>query len=242
MSAVGWLAADWPAPPGVCAGPFASLNLAAHVGDDAAAVATNRARLTAALALPAEPLWLRQVHGTAVVVHDGSHTGPEADAAVTFERGRVLAVLTADCLAVVIASSDGGRLGIAHAGWRGLAAGVLEATVQALGAPRGDLLAWFGPAIGPAAFEVGAEVRAAFMAGDPQAADAFRANARGRWQADLYRLAHARLARLGVRSVSGGGACTFSDAARFYSFRRSAMTGRSATLAWLGGGGGTVRR
>ncbi|HXQ31743.1 MAG TPA: peptidoglycan editing factor PgeF [Steroidobacteraceae bacterium] len=244
MSPVGWLAADWPAPPGVRAGvttrvggistgPFATLNLAAHVGDDPAAVATNRTLLSAALALPAEPLWLRQVHGTAVVVHDGAQAHPEADAAVTFVPGRVLAVLVADCLPVVIASRDGARLGLAHAGWRGLAGGVIEATVRELGVAGADLVAWLGPGIGPAAFEVGAEVRAAFTDRDPAAAEAFAVNPRGRWQADLYRLARQRLARLGVQSVSGGDACTFADAERFYSYRRNATTGRMATLAWL---------
>jgi YfiH family protein len=257
MSPVGWLEADWAAPRGVRAGvttraggvstgPFATLNLAAHVGDDPAAVATNRARLTAALALPAEPLWLRQMHGAAVVVHDGVRRDPAADAAVTFAPGRVLAVLTADCLPVVIASRDGARLGLAHAGWRGLAAGVIEATVREMGVAGAELVAWLGPGIGPAAFEVGAEVREAFTARDPAAAEAFTANSRGRWQADLYRLAQLRLAALGVRSVSGGRSCTFADAERYFSYRRNATTGRMATLAWLaasaeGTAGGTVR-
>lgn len=242
MSASAWQHADWPAPHGVHAGStvrspghsggaYASFNLGAHVGDDPDAVAANRAALRERLALPAAPLWLRQVHGREVALHDGRAGEPSADAAVTFEPGRVLAVLTADCLPVVFASRDGTRLGIAHAGWRGLAAGVLEATVAALGVSGTELLAWLGPAIGPAAFEVGAEVRAAFIDGDPGAAAAFADNARGRWQADLYALARRRLTALGVES-HGGGACTLGEPGRYYSFRREAKTGRMATLVW----------
>jgi YfiH family protein len=240
---VGWLAADFGAPAGVCAGTttraggvsrgsLASFNLAAHVADDPAAVAANRARLRADLELPAEPLWLRQVHGAAVVVHDGTRLEPEADAAVTFEPGRVLAALTADCLPVALASQDGARLGLAHAGWRGLAAGVLEHTVAALGVPGAGLLAWLGPAISREAFEVGGEVREAFLAAEPADAVAFTPNERGRWQADLYALARARLHRLGVRRIAGGGECTFRDAGRFYSHRRDPRGGRMATLLW----------
>lgn len=242
----GWVPAEFGAPAtvhaghttrtgGVSTGPFASLNLASHVGDDPGHVRANRARLAASLALPDEPLWLRQVHGTAVAVHDGTAREPEADAAVAFEPGRVLAVLTADCLPVVFAARDGGRIGIAHAGWRGLAGGVLEATVRALGLPGPELRAWLGPAIGPAAFEVGPEVRAAFVAPDPGAAGALTANARGRWQADLYSLARRRLAALGIAAVAGGGECTCLGTSRYYSFRREAVTGRLATLAWIGG-------
>jgi len=239
----GWLPAAFAAPPGVragtttrvggvSAGALASLNLAAHVGDDPAAVATNRARLRAALALPAEPLWLSQVHGTAVAVHDGRADLPVADAAVAFEPGRVLAVLTADCLPVVFASRDGRRIGVAHAGWRGLLAGVLERTVEALGVPGADLVAWLGPAIGPAAFEVGDEVRAAFVAAAPADAPCFAPNARGRWQADLAALARARLARAGLTGVAAAGGCTYAEAGRFYSHRRDPASGRQATLVW----------
>jgi len=243
VAAIGWDRAGWAAPPGVHAGstrrdggvslaPFASFNLALHVGDDAAAVTENRARLRAALGLPAEPFWLDQVHGRTVAVHAGGSTRPEADGAVAFEPGRVLAVLTADCLPLVLASRDGTRIGIAHAGWRGLAAGILESTVGALGVPGEELLAWLGPAIGPEAFEVGGEVREAFVGTDPGAGAAFVPNARGRWQADLYALARRRLAALGVRDVSGGGACTWTDPGRYYSYRRAAATGRLATLVW----------
>jgi YfiH family protein len=240
---IGWLPAEFGAPAGIVAGTttragglsrgsLASFNLAAHVADDPAAVAANRARLRADLDLPDEPLWLRQVHGAAVVVHDGTAVAPEADGAVSFERGRVLAVLTADCLPVALASRDGGRLGLAHAGWRGLAAGVLERTVAVLGVPGSELVAWLGPAIGAEAFEVGAEVREAFVAGHPADAAAFTANERGRWQADLYALARSRLARLGITRVAGGGECTFRDAGRFYSHRRDPRGGRMATLLW----------
>ncbi len=243
MSAPVWERADWPAPPGVHAGTtlrtggvsegaLASLNLALNVGDDPAAVASNRARLAAFLKLPAEPYWLRQVHGRDVARHGSVGASPTADGAVAFGRGRVLAVLTADCLPVVLASQDGERLGIAHAGWRGLLGGVIEATVEALGVPGGQLHAWLGPAIGPAAFEVGGDVRSAFMAADPGDGEAFQANARGRWQADLYALARRRLTKLGLSSISGGGACTYASAGRYFSYRRDQTAGRMATLLW----------
>jgi hypothetical protein len=243
MDAGGWQEADWTAPPAVRAGvtlraggaslpPYDSFNLAAHVGDDPAAVAANRAGLMARLSLPGPPLWLDQVHGTQVAVHGGAPL-PAADAAVAFGPGRVLAVLTADCLPVVFASRDGTRIGIAHAGWRGLAAGVLEATVAALGVPGAALAAWLGPAIGPTAFEVGTEVREAFVDADPGAARDFAANARGRWQADLAALARRRLRALGVGAVQGRAECTHADPVRFYSYRRAAVTGRMATLVWI---------
>jgi YfiH family protein len=241
--APGWIEAAFGAPPGIRAGTTtreggvslgarASLNLAAHVADDPAAVAANRARLGAALALPAEPFWLQQVHGIDVAVPDGTGIAPVADAAVTFESGRVLAVLTADCLPVVFASRDGRRIGVAHAGWRGLLAGVLERTVAALGVAPTELVAWLGPAIGPAAFEVGGEVRDAFLDAAPADAPAFVPNARRRWQADLPALARARLARAGVEAVTASGLCTHADPDRFYSHRRDPATGRQATLVW----------
>ncbi len=222
------------------------LNLASHVGDEAERVAENRRRLRHALALPAEPCWLQQVHGIEVANADERHpTPPVADAAITLDAG-VLAILTADCLPVVFvmplrAATPGARplLGAAHAGWRGLLGGVLEATLARLEAAGGDstgAVAWLGPAIGPAAFEVGDEVRAAFIAADSVAAAAFAPNARGRWQADLFLLARQRLARAGVPTVLGGGVCTVSDAAHWYSYRRDASpgadTGRLATLVW----------
>jgi YfiH family protein len=243
MVAPEFLRPNWPAPAGVHAamttraggvsqGPYASFNLASHVGDEAAAVSENRRRLRAALRLPAEPAWLEQVHGIRVAALPGILRGP-ADAAVTFTAGCVCAVLVADCLPVFLAGRDGCRVGIAHAGWRGLAAGVIEATVAALECDPGELIAWLGPSIGPAAFEVGGEVRDAFLAQDAGSAIAFRAGREGRWFANLPALARRRLASAGVGDVLGDGLCTHSDAARFYSYRRDGVTGRMAALAWL---------
>lgn len=237
------LGAGWPAPGhvhvaattrqgGVSAAEFSSLNLGDHVGDDPAAVAENRARLRRALALPAEPLWLRQVHGTVVTVAGREHP-PESDAAVAFDRNRVLAILTADCLPVLLTDRRGTVVGAAHAGWRGLAAGVVEAVVRHMDRDPAELLAWLGPAIGPRAFEVGDEVRRALLEADPGAADAFVPNARGRWQADLFLLARRRLDALGIPRVDGGGVCTHDDTVRFYSHRRDGRTGRMASLIWM---------
>lgn len=239
-----FLTAEWPVPArvracttlrsgGVSAGAYATLNLADHVGDRADHVAENRRRLRAALDLPAEPLWLAQVHGTAVARPGDGRAGAPADAAVASAPGDVCAVLTADCLPVVLADRDATRVAVAHAGWRGLAAGVLETTLEALGRPPSRLVAWLGPAIAQPAFEVGEEVRAAFLARSPEHAAAFAGNARGRFQADLYALARITLARAGVTSVHGGGWCTAGDPARFFSYRRDGTTGRMATLAWL---------
>lgn len=233
---------DWPAPApvrafvttragGVSAGTYASLNLATHVGDDAAAVAENRRRLRARV--PAEPLWLSQVHGNGVVRAEDAVAGVEADAAFTRRAGTVCAVLTADCLPLLLCNDVGTVVAVAHAGWRGLAAGVVEAAVRATNEPPARLLAWLGPAIGPQSFEVGAEVRAAFVAHAPAAAAAFAAKENGKWLADLYRLAEQRLNALGVARVFGGGFCTFNEADRFYSFRRDKATGRMASLIWL---------
>ena len=235
---------DWPAPASVrCASttrtggvsepPYDSLNLAVHVGDAAPAVAENRARLRRHLQLPGEPLWLEQVHGCRVVDVSGAGECTAADASVSRERGRVCVVMTADCLPVLFCDRAGTEVAAAHAGWRGLAAGVLEATVDTLGSPPDTLMAWLGPAIGPGAFEVGAEVREAFTAVHPQAADAFVARPDGRWLADIYALARIRLQAAGVVDVYGGGYCTFSDPQRFYSFRREPVTGRMASLIWL---------
>jgi hypothetical protein len=212
------------------------MNPAGHVGDAAAAVAANRARLREALALPAEPVWLEQVHGVRVVEAAQAGDLPAADAAWTDRPGVVCAVLTADCLPVVFADRAGRCVAVAHAGWRGLAAGVLEATLGQLPVPPAELLAWLGPAIGPAAFEVGAEVRAAFLAHDAAAAHAFvRGRDGAHWFADLYTLARQRLAAAGVHAVFGGGCCTYTDSRRFFSYRRDGVTGRMATLAWLAG-------
>ena len=235
---------------GVSHGRYASLNLGQHVGDDPLAVAENRRRVAGALQLPAEPLWLAQVHGTTVLNADaapradatrGDHPAPRADAALTRQSGRVLAVQVADCLPVLLAARDGSAVAVAHAGWRGLAAGVVEATVAALGVGGDQIHAWLGPAIGPAHFEVGEEVRAAFCGAGGEhggehggAAAAFLRNARGRWQCDLRLLARQRLSQLGVRSIHGAPRCTYAEADAFYSFRRDASTGRMAALIWLG--------
>jgi YfiH family protein len=236
--------ADWPGPPGVHAGqtlreggfsaaPYDSLNLGDHCGDAPDRVARNRALLRESLGLPGEPAWLRQVHGTTVVAaHEVTGPPPAADGSWTDRPGVVCAVLTADCLPVLLASDDGRVMAAAHAGWRGLVAGVLEATVAAMPAAPTELRAWFGAAIGPRAFEVGPEVRDAFVANDPAAATAFQRGAGDRWYGDLYALARARLARAGVTRVHGGVHCTFDESARYYSFRRDARCGRMAALIW----------
>ncbi|HSY08273.1 MAG TPA: peptidoglycan editing factor PgeF [Steroidobacteraceae bacterium] len=239
-----YLTPDWPAPAqvraaftlragGVSAPPFDSLNLAQHVGDHPAAVDENRRRIGGALDLPGEPAWLEQVHGAAVADLDGAARVARADASYTRTTGRVCAVQVADCLPVLLAARRGTVVAAAHCGWRGLAGGVLEATVRALGEPAAELCAWLGPAIGPAAFEVGEEVRTAFVLHEARAAEAFAVNARGRWQCDLFALARQRLAALGVGSVSGGGVCTASDPQRFFSYRRAGRCGRMAALVWL---------
>jgi hypothetical protein len=190
---------------GVSAAAFESLNLGTHVGDVLDDVRENRRRVREALRLPSEPIWLQQVHGTDVADLDESEPRGPADAAVTRVAGRVCAVQVADCMPVLFAARDGSAVAAAHAGWRGLAAGILDETVRTLGVPASDLLAWLGPTIGQENFEVGDDVRAAFMAADAQSAAAFEANARGRWQCDLYALARRRLAALGVGAIFGGG-------------------------------------
>lgn len=238
---------DWPAPAnvraavttrvgGVSRAPYDTFNLAAHVGDDPAAVRANRARLCTALALPAEPVWLKQVHGVAVADAARAGTEPEADGAFAAQPGAVCAVLTADCLPVMLCNRAGTKVAALHAGWRGLAGGVIETGVKALGVPGNELLAWLGPAIGPEKFEVGPEVRTAFMEHDAQAAQAFRAARDGKYLADIYLLARLRLQRLGVAAVYGGGFCTVTDSARFFSYRCDGATGRMAALIWLADG------
>ena len=239
-----WLDADWPAPPGVRAlstmrhglgvskPPFDAFNLGARCGDDPEAVAENRRQLDAALVLPSPPRWLRQVHGIGVAREPGFDE-PEADAAVTSMPGTVLAILTADCLPVVFAARDGDEIGAAHAGWRGLGAGVLEATVAAMETPADHLVAWLGPAAGPQAYEIGEEVFDAFVSGDAGAAAAFAPTRPGHWKVDLHALARRRLAAIGVTDVHGGGLCTISDPLRFFSHRRDQRSGRIATVAWI---------
>lgn len=209
-----WIAADWPAPGGIIAGT------------------TLR---DSDFELPAEPRWLNQVHGAAAVRWEdigGVGEPPDADAVVAAQPGSLCVVRTADCLPVLLCARDGSEIAAAHAGWRGLAAGVIEAAVDALQARPADLLAWFGPAISQPAFEVGDEVREAFVAVAAEAEAAFERNDRGRWQADLYLLARQRLAAAGVDAIYGGGLCTHSDPGKFYSYRRDGSTGRMLSFVY----------
>lgn len=233
---------DWPAPPGVRAlsttrrggyggGSYASFNLAHHVGDDPVVVAANRQLLRNRL--PVSPCWLKQVHGIGCVDVDAAWPGIEADASVSHAPVQACTVLTADCLPILLCDQAGTVVAAAHAGWRGLAAGVIEATVAAMRLPGERLMAWLGPAIGPAAFEVGDEVRTAFLRDDAGAAAAFVPHGAGKWLCDLYALARRRLARLGVGRVHGGGFCTYTEGERFFSYRRDGVTGRMASLVWL---------
>lgn len=242
---IDWIKPGWDAPPGVhalvttrvggkSAGPYAGFNLAAHVGDDPAAVASNRALLRRSpFNLPAEPLWLQQEHGTRVRIAEHAEQGAVADACIARSPGWVCAVLTADCLPLLFCAEDASVIAAAHAGWRGLAAGVIEASVAAMAIERGRLLAWLGPAIGPSAFEIGADVRDVFCRHDAAAEQAFVPRGKDKWLCDLYLLARQRLAGLGVRRVSGGECCTFGDPQRFYSYRRDGVTGRMASCIWL---------
>jgi len=243
--AYNWIIPDWPAPSwvraitttrlgGVSQGPYTAMNLGDHVEDQPEAVADNRQHLRDTLALPAEPVWLRQVHGRGIVMADQAAPNPEGDGAVSFSPGHVCAVLTADCLPVLLCDRAGTRVGAVHAGWRGLADGVIEAGIDALEMPGSSLMAWLGPAIGPQAFEVGDEVRSAFVAHDPAAATTFQPQ-RDRWHANLYQLARERLAARGITEVYGGDYCTYTDHERFYSYRRDGVAGRMATLIWLEG-------
>jgi polyphenol oxidase len=250
-AAIQVLTPQWPAPPhvqaaftlrggGVSTPPFDALNVAAHVGDDREAVKENRRRIRAALRLPAEPAWMEQVHGVQVLdLGVGQTPGaapapgiPVADAAITRSAEHVCVVQVADCLPVLFAVRDGSAVAAAHGGWRGLAAGVLEATVARLSVAPARLLAWIGPGIGVAHFEVGEDVRNAFLAHDSAAAGAFRGNANGRWQCDLVALAKARLVALGITALFGGEWCTYADAAHFFSYRRDGRCGRMAALIW----------
>lgn len=236
-----WLIPDWPAPArvkacvttragGVSLAPFDSLNLGDHVGDDPVAVAENRRRLTDRFAVT--PAWLQQVHGIAVVEADPTQVAT-ADASWTETPGIACAAMTADCLPVLFCNRAGTRVAAAHAGWRGLANGVLEATLDSLAVPADEILAWLGPAIGAQAFEVGPEVREAFIAQLPLASQAFAASPNaGKFLADIYQLARLRLAARGVTAVYGGGLCTVTDP-RFFSYRRNPRTGRFASLVWI---------
>ncbi|WP_442498373.1 peptidoglycan editing factor PgeF [Methylobacter sp. sgz302048] len=236
-----WLEPDWPAPGhihaattlrsgGVSKGAFASLNPATHVGDDAETVRQNRQIIKAMLALPAEPVWLEQVHSNKAVDAGKTQSLVQADASFTDEAGVVCAVLTADCLPLLVCNAEGSRIAAIHAGWRGLLSGVIGNTVTAMG--NQDLLVWLGPAIGPACFEVGAEVREAFIEKSARFAAAFKECGNGKWLADIYQLARVDLAALGIDRIYGGNLCTVTDHERFYSYRRDKETGRMATLIW----------
>lgn len=236
-----WLIPDWPAPAGVKAcvttraggvslAPFDSLNLGDHVDDDPEAVAENRRRLTDHFAI--QPAWLKQVHGI-VVAHADPGLVATADASWTATPSIACAAMTADCLPVLFCDRAGTRVAAAHAGWRGLAAGILEATLDSLAVPADEVLVWLGPAIGPQAFEVGPEVRETFVQQLPEAAKAFVPSTNtGKFMTDIYELARLRLAARGVTAVYGGGFCTVTDP-RFFSYRRSPRTGRFASLIWL---------
>ena len=244
-----WLRPDWDAPPhvrafvttragGVSQGEYASMNLGSRSGDDANHVARNRAILAGHL--PSTPRWMVQVHGTDVADLDrlDQSQAATADAAIASHPGRVGGVLTADCMPLFLTDRKGSRVGVAHAGWRGMAGGVIENTVAAFGTAPQDLIAWMGPAIGPQAFEVGPEVREAFMKDDAGAGQAFREKASPpggpqKYLADLYALARRRLARAGVRHVGGGGFCTFTDRERFFSYRREQKSGRMGAFIWI---------
>jgi YfiH family protein len=236
-----WIVPAWPAPAnvkafittragGVSSGAYASLNLGHHTGDDPRAISANRERLRTAL--PQEPKWLKQMHGNSVVEADRLAGMPEADSAIARNPNTVCAVLVADCVPVLITDRAGTAVAIAHCGWRGLARGVIENAVERMSVAPENLLAYLGPGIGPRAFEVGADVRNAFLACDAQAEAAFTPRADGKWLADLYLLARQRLARAGVSSTYGGGLCTYSDPKRFFSYRRDRTTGRMAALIW----------
>lgn len=244
-SSCNWISPDWPAPLNVKAlttlrwggrsqKPFDSFNLALHVNDDPAAVTENRRILQKSAQLPSEPLWLAQVHGTKTIEAGEYATlssPPEADASVAFQKNQICAVLTADCLPLLLCDQKGTRVSAVHAGWRGLAAGVLESALETLDCDPRSILVWLGPAIGSKAFEVGEEVLAAFN--KPEEQVAFIATPKGTWHADLYHLATLRLNRLGVHQIFGGGLCTYYDSDSFFSYRRDQKTGRMASLIWL---------
>jgi len=213
-------------------GAYDYFNLAQHVADNAASVEANRQQLKTQFNLPSHPVWLDQVHGKQVADITKENT-PIADAAFSHQKNKVCTVLTADCLPVLICNKKGNKVAAAHAGWRGLAGGVIEATVNALDEKKSELLVWLGPAIGPNAFEVGAEVRDVFVKHLPQTRAAFQQNREQHYLADIYQLARLRLNALGVEAIYGGEYCTFTDANRFYSFRRDGTTGRQASLIWF---------
>jgi YfiH family protein len=248
LSEIDLIFPSWPAPAnvraiqttragGISLAPYDSLNLGSHVEDNPMHVVRNRQMLNRFA--PTEPVWLNQVHGVTVVDASATHCVPDADADAAYAKvkGAVCTAMTADCLPVLLCNREGTAVAAVHAGWRGLCDGVIEATVEALQLPPGSLMAWLGPAIGPRAFEVGEEVRQEFIARHSDAIHAFLPAAGGKWLGDMYRLAQQRLNRLGVTAIYGGGIdqdfCTYSDHARFFSFRRDGKTGRMASLIWL---------
>jgi polyphenol oxidase len=236
-----WLTPDWPAPAnihaattlrsgGVSCGSYASLNPAMHVGDEADKVKQNRQIIKEMLALPDNPVWLEQIHSNRVVQAITGAPLQQADASYTAEANVVCAVLTADCLPLLVCAADGSEVAAIHAGWRGLLAGVIGNTLKAM--KSNNVLVWLGPAIGPDCFEVGAEVRDAFLGKSSAFAEAFKPQSNGKWLADIYRLARIDLAMLGIDKIYGGGFCTVTEHQRFYSYRRDKETGRMATLIW----------
>lgn len=245
MPRIEFIRPDWLAPDsvravsttrigGVSQGPFASLNLGDRVEDDQEAVAENRWRLKTQAGLPAAPVWLNQVHGNRVIELDAPGQDLQADAMIVRRPGQVCAVLTADCLPVLLCERNGAAVAAVHCGWRGLAAGILEAAVSRLNFAGEELLAWMGPAIGPESFEVGEEVREAFLRHDPETSACFTSTTqRGKYFADIYALAGRRLGQLGVSQVYGGGYCTRTDERRFFSYRRDGVCGRMASLIWM---------
>lgn len=248
-SSLDWIIPDWPAPPtvralattrsgGTSPAPYDSLNLGAGTGDAPAAVARNRARVRSALGIGHEPCWLDQVHGSNVVLAAHYEYAPRADASVGPAGSPPCAVLTADCLPVVLCDTSGTRIGVVHCGWRGLAKGIIARCIACMDRPGRELLAWLGPAIGPESYEVGPEVRDVCLAAAPGAKLAFipSPTGRDRWFADLYAIAAHQLASFGVERIYGGGFCTWRDGSRFFSHRRDGVTGRFATLAWIDSG------
>ena len=244
MSEIELVVPDWPAPTNVKAvtttriggaseGRFASMNLGDGVGDDPARVRENRRRVRSALNLPSDPVWMKQVHGNEVCDIDNLENVPIADGSYCRKPGRVCAILTADCLPVFFCENRGTAVALAHAGWRGLAAGVIASTLKCLNVPTEHLMVWLGPAIGPEAYEVGDDVRQHFLGLDKANADAFVPGRSNRWMADLYSLARRQLTGMGVTDIYGGKFCTHRDAERFFSYRRDGQCGRMASLIWI---------
>ncbi|MFQ5470143.1 MAG: peptidoglycan editing factor PgeF [Gammaproteobacteria bacterium] len=239
-----WIVPDWPAPAnvracstyrfgGISKPPFGTLNLADHVGDDSTNVRVNRQKLVDRLQLPETPRWLSQYHSDVVVNAEDSSGLAEADASFTSSRNVVCAVLTADCLPVLVCNKSGTRVAAIHAGWRGLYAGIIENTIQALAIAPEETLVWLGPAIGPTAYEVGREVYHHFVDNNVNASRAFEASRPGHWFANLYELARIELRATGIQNVWGGNHCTYTESQCFFSYRREGVTGRMATIIWF---------